>query len=97
MARAHWKNTDSTWITMTQCGGLPSTAKRRSRSGATVIRARPFTRSVSPAPGNQEQQRHARVGQQVAQAVDAVVAAALGQQQRLVVLDGDKTRRVAAR
>jgi hypothetical protein len=47
--------------------------------------------------GNQEQQCHARIGHDVAQAVDAVVAAAFGQQQRLLVLHRHEARRVAAR
>jgi hypothetical protein len=36
---------------ITHCGGLPSIAKRASNPGSTVMRALPFTRSVSPTPG----------------------------------------------
>ena len=49
--------------------------------------ARPMMRSVSLTPGNEEQQRDARIGDQVAQAVDAVVAAAVRHDDGLVVDD----------
>src|SRR6516165_1840560 len=46
---------------------------------------------------NEEEQRHARVRKDVAQAVDAVVAAPVGNKQRLFVVDAHEARRVAAR
>jgi hypothetical protein len=47
--------------------------------------------------GDQEHQRHARVADHVAQAVDAVVAATVGQDQRALVVDADEAGLVAAR
>ncbi len=47
--------------------------------------------------GDEEQQCHARVGHDVAQRVDPVVAAPVGQHQRAVVRRRHEARRVAAR
>src|SRR5215470_13269702 len=46
---------------------------------------------------DQEQQGDARIGDDIAQRVDAVVAAPVGHKQRLLVLDAHEARRVAAR
>jgi hypothetical protein len=47
--------------------------------------------------GNEKEQGDSRVGDDVAQAVNAIIAASLGNEQRLVVLHRDEARRVAAR
>ena len=78
-------------------GRLAVIGKRSSSAGSTLIVARPFTRSVSPTPGIMNSNADARIREDVAQAVDAVVAAALGQQQRALVLHLDKAGRIAAR
>ena len=85
IALAHWKNTFSTATTSTLRGALPCMVKLAHSAGSVEIVARPITRSVSLTPGNQEQQRDARVVDQVAQAVDAVVAAPVRDHQGLVV------------
>src|SRR5215468_1719873 len=46
---------------------------------------------------DQEQQRDTRIGDEVAQTVDAVVAPAIRNQKRFLVPDANKTRRVATR
>src|SRR5262249_54576673 len=46
---------------------------------------------------NEEEQRHARVRKDIAQAVDAVIAAPVGNQQRLLVLNAHESGRIAAR
>ena len=79
----------------TQRGSLPLTAKLCISSGSIEIEARPLTRSVSPMPGNEKQQRDARIAHDVAEAVDAVVAGPVGDSERLVVEDTHKTGRVA--
>ena len=79
----------STVTTITQRGGLPSTAKL-----AQLRIGRDRGAAVDPDrladAGDQEQQRDARVADDVAQAVDAVVAAPVGDQQRLLV--GTRTK-----
>ena len=47
--------------------------------------------------GDEEQQRDARIAHQVAQAVDAIVAAAVGDEQRVLVDHAHEARRIAAR
>ena len=47
--------------------------------------------------GNEKQQRDARIANDVAQRVDAIVAAAVGNEQRLFIGHAHKTRCVAAR
>jgi hypothetical protein len=59
--------------------------------------ARPITRIVSPMPGDEKQQRDARIADDIAQGVDAVVAAAIGNEQSFLVRHPHETRRVAAR
>ena len=49
------------------------------------------------AAGNEEQQRDARIDEDVAQRVDAVVAAPVGNEQRLLVVHAHEARRIAAR
>src|SRR6266851_6703168 len=51
IARAHWKYTESTRMTMTDLGGLLSTANESSTSASVQRCARPLTRSVVPDPG----------------------------------------------
>ena len=84
-------------MTMTVRGALPSILNDASRSGSADTCARPLTRSVLPEPGNQEQQRHPRIAHDVAQGIDAVVAAAIRHHQRLLVVDADEARQIAAR
>ena len=47
--------------------------------------------------GNQEQQRDVRILDDIAQAVDTVVSAALGYQQRRLIFDHHEAGRIAAR
>ena len=56
-----------------------------------------MTRMVSPQPGMRNSSATRGSSQHVAQRVDAVVAAPVGNQQRLLVVHAHETRRVAAR
>src|SRR5215469_18553793 len=77
----------STSITITVVGSFPSTAKRRLRAGSTLTRARPLTRPICfIRSGDQEDQCDARVLYQVFDAIDAIVAAPIGDQQYAAVI-----------
>jgi hypothetical protein len=94
-ARAHWKKTLATEMTSTDAGALPSATKRSRRAGGNACRA------VDPQhfadARDQEHQRDMRVVEEVVQAVDALVAATIRQEQRLVIRDGHEARGVPAR
>jgi hypothetical protein len=75
--------------------GLPWTACCCSRAGSVGGRAVPLTRNVSSRPGTRQQAD--AVGDQVLEAVEAVVARPVRQMQALLVHDGHEARRIAAR
>ena len=47
--------------------------------------------------GDEKQQRDARIAHEIAQGVDAIVAAAVGNDDRMLIHDAHKTGRIAAR
>ena len=97
IALAHWKNTCSTAITSTERGALPCMAKLAHSSGSVEIVARPMMRSVSLTPGIRNSSATRGSCDQVAQAVDAVVAAAVGHDEGLLVDHAHEALRIAAR
>jgi hypothetical protein len=54
-------------------------------------------RMVSPDAGYQEQQRYARIANQIAEAVDAIVATPVGNDERRLVDHAHEAGRIAAR
>ena len=84
-------------MTMTVRGALPSILNDASRSGiGRYLRAAVDAQRAAGAR-NQEQQRHPRIAHDVAQGIDAVVAAAIRHHQRLLVINPDKAGQIAAR
>src|SRR5258707_11617811 len=95
IARAHWKKALSTATTTTHLGGLPSITKRASTSPCgRDVRAPVHAERFADAR-DQKQQGDTRVEHDVAQTVDAIVAAPLGQQERVRILYRHKGRRIA--
>src|SRR5262249_9890397 len=86
----------STETMSTARGAFWFTPKLAHSSGSVEIAARPLANGLAAAR-NEEEQRHARVRKDVAQAVDAVIAAPVGNEQRLLVVDAHEARRIAAR
>src|ERR1700730_17136538 len=92
-------------MTMTERGALPSTRNDARKSGSTETCAWPLWNNVVAAtaarqkqqPARQRERRDLRIAHDVAQRINAVVAAAIRHHQRLVVVDANKTRQVAAR
>jgi hypothetical protein len=87
----------STETTITVRGALPSMTKLCVSAGSVGDRGTAVHADRLAASRNEEQQRHARVVDDVAQRVDAVVAAPVRYEQRLLVGDPHEARRVAAR
>ena len=97
IALVHWKYAVSTVTTRTHFGTLPLMAKLSVSFGSVEILAQPVMRMVSPTPGmrNNSATRGSRT--RLRKAVDAVVAAAVGNDEGVLVEHPHETRRVAAR
>ena len=83
--------------TSTQRGVFPSSTKLCAQFGIGRDRGAADDAHGLAHAGNEKQQRDARIAHQIAQAVDAIVAAAIGDQQRLLVAHAHEAGRIAAR
>ncbi len=81
--------------TSTLRGSLPLTAKLSISVGIDRDRGAAVDAQRLADAGNEEQQRDARVAQDIAEAVDAVVAGPVGQRQRALVENAHEAGRVA--
>ena len=97
MARAHWKNTVSTVITMTERAGLPSMAKLAHSAASTTTCARAVDPQRRSGARDQEKQPDAAVADDVLQRIGAVVAAPVGHHQRPLVVHAHEAGEIAAR
>jgi hypothetical protein len=82
----------STVTTSTRFGALPLTASRACKVGSHTILPLPLTRVA--VAWYDEDQRHLETGKQVLEGVETMIAWSVWDRERLVIEDGDETRRI---